>query len=218
MTSLAAAERSQDGTADDAAPSPKREAIIEAATECFLEAGYGAVSMDAIAHRAGVSKQTIYNHFGSKEDLFGAIIRGWCDQLLTPLLTPEIKAAGIEAALTSVARQFVELLLSPRSLALYRVLIAEAPRFPELGRISYLSGAAPAVDTLAHYLDEQRRTGGLAVQDSRLAAEQFFGMLNGHMQIRALLGIEPSPPPDAVAASIRRAVQTFLCAYLRDAP
>jgi TetR/AcrR family transcriptional repressor of mexJK operon len=191
----------------------KREAILDAATDLFLEGGYAAASMDAIATRAEVSKQTIYHHFGCKDGLFGAIINRRCDGLLSPFLTPETKQCGIEAALTSLARQFLELLLNPTSLALYRVLIAEAHRDPELGRISYAAGPQVAVRTLTDYIAEQAEAGRLAVGDPRIAAEQFFGMLTGHLQLRALLGVEERPDFEHTEEFIANAIRTFLAAH-----
>lgn len=196
-----------------ATASEKRETILEAAAEVFLRSGYGAASMDAVAQEAMVSKQTIYNHFGSKSALFAAIIQDRCDRLVTPLLTPEIKEKGVETALTSLARQFMDLMLAPTSLALYRVLMAETPRFPELGRESYRVGPAPAVQTLARYLRQQVRRGALSVKTPTLAAEQFFGTLTGHLQLRALLGVEERPPKAAVERHVRQAVQAFLRSY-----
>lgn len=195
--------------------SVKRETILKAATAVFLNSGYGAASMDVIAQEARVSKQTIYNHFGSKEALFAAIIRDRCDRLVTPLLTPEISKRGPESALTSLARQLVELMLTSSSLALYRVLMAEVPRFPELGRVSYAAGPVPAVETLARYLSEQVEAGALSVADPKLAAEQFLGTVTGHLQIRALLGVEERPPREALERYVDNAVQAFLRSYGR---
>ena len=77
----------------DGVPS-KRDAILEAAARVFFESGYAAASMDEIAREAGVSKQTVYSHFGAKEALFGAFIRDNCERLLEPILAPEIRAKG----------------------------------------------------------------------------------------------------------------------------
>ncbi len=194
-------------------PSAKEGAITEAATRAFLRDGYGGASMDAIAQEAGVSKQTIYNNFGSKEALFGAIVRDLCDQLLTPLLTPETKSQGLQAALTSLARQYLDLMLAPDSLALYRVLMAEVTRFPELGRVTYEAGPAPAVQSLARFLREQSDAGHIRAADPELAAEQFYGMLHGYLQLRALLGVEQSWSREELDHYLERAVDTFLAAH-----
>lgn len=191
----------------------KRTAIIEAATEVFLRDGFGQANMDAIAQVAGVSKQTIYHHFGNKSDLFGAIIRGKCDQLLEPLEMPSEAAMDLERALTSVARQFIAIMLAPSSLALHRVLMGEVQRFPELGRMSYRTGPARIVDTIAAYLAQQDAAGRLDLPDARFAAEQFYAMLTGHLQLRALLGVDTGPSPGQIERIVKHAVDTTLKIY-----
>ena len=191
----------------------KHAAILAAAREVFLDVGYGAASMDEIARRARVAKQTIYNHFGGKDALFGEIITKLCDDLLRPLSQPELRSGSPEATLAALAQEVMALMLEPSSLALHRLLVAEAPRFPELGAAAYRTGVERPVAALASYLDEQSRLGALAVPDARLAAEQFFGMLVGQIQIRALLGVELRPGPATLRAASDEAVRTFLARY-----
>lgn len=193
----------------------KDRAIVEAATDVFMRRGYKRASMDAIAAEAGVSKQTIYHHYGSKQALFAAVVDARCEQLLQPLHAPDLYARDIEEALRSLARQFLELILSPASLGLYRMLIAEAQRFPELGRIAYEHGPRAAVGVLADYLREQVRRGRITADDPELAAEQFFGKLLGHIQLRALLEVERRPPPARLEAHVDNAVRSFLAAHGR---
>lgn len=213
MKSISPGRRHAVVTAD--ASARKHAAIIAAAREVFLEVGYGAAAMDEIARRAGVAKQTIYNHFGGKDRLFGEIITKLCDDLLRPLSEPELRAGSPEAALDALAREVMALMLEPSSLALHRLLLAEAPRFPELGAAAYRTGVERPVDVLASYLDEQGRLGALAVPDARLAAEQFFGMLAGQIQLRALLGVELRPDPATLRAASDEAIRTFLARYAR---
>lgn len=199
------------------APRPeKRAAILAAAQAVFLDAGYPAANMDAIAAQAGVSKQTVYNHFGSKDDLFGAIIRDRCQQLLDALGSEQATADAPETVLYGFARIFVDKMLAPETLALYRTLMAEAQRSPELGEIYYRSGPALAAAGLADYLQDQTRRGVMSVPEPRIAAEQFFAMLGGHLQIRALLGIEPRPAADKIDAYIDNAVRMLLGAIKAD--
>jgi TetR/AcrR family transcriptional repressor of mexJK operon len=213
MKSIPAPRRHALVTAE--ASARKHAAILAAARDVFLDVGYGAAGMDEIARRAGVAKQTIYNHFGGKDALFGEIITTLCDDLLRPLSHPELRASSPEAALGALAQQVMTLMLEPSSLALHRLLVAEAPRFPELGAAAYRTGVVRPVDALASYLDEQSHLGMLAVPDVRLAAEQFFGMLVGQIQIRALLGVELHPDPAALRAAAEEAVRTFIARYAR---
>jgi TetR/AcrR family transcriptional repressor of mexJK operon len=202
-----------DAVVTAAASARKHAAILAAAREVFLEVGYGAASMDEIARRANVAKQTIYNHFASKDSLFGEIITRLCDDLLRPLSAPEPRARAPETALAALAAEVMALMLQPSSLALHRLLVSEAPRFPELGATAYRTGAERPIEELASYLDVQTRLGTLEVPQPRLAAEQFFGMLVGNIQLRALLGVEARPSERAIDAAIREAVQTFFARY-----
>jgi AcrR family transcriptional regulator len=196
--------------------SSKHQDILRAATEAFSEAGYERASMDEIAAKAAVSKATIYSHFGNKDALFEAIVRELCERLVTPLQPGELDRATPRETLTTFARSYVEVLLDPASLALHRLLVAEAPRNPDLVGASYRSGGAQAVLALAEYLAEETAKGTLAVPEPRLAAEQLFGMLNGHLQVRALFHIETRPSPDSLDRFISTAIAAFLRAYRPD--
>lgn len=184
--------------------------VVAAATRVFLRRGYRRASMDAIAREAGVSKQTIYNNFGNKESLFAAIARERCDRLIAALDIPDADTRAVEDVLVSMGRQFLELMLDPASLDLYRTLIAEANRFPELGRLSYDTGPRRAEEALAGFLAAQSSRGRIAVANPRRAAEQFFGMLKGNVQLRALLGVEVEKARGDIDQLAADAVALFL--------
>jgi hypothetical protein len=112
-----------------------------------------------------------------------------------------------------LARRFLKMLLTPSSLALHRMLVAEAPRFPDLAREIYSGGPARAVDELAIYLAEESRRGTLAVEDPPLAAEQFFGSLRGNLQLRALLDLGEAPSEAEIERAAAHAVRGFLRAH-----
>lgn len=189
----------------------KREAILEAASKVFLEVGFGAASMDAIANQAQVSKQTVYNHFGSKEELFAAMVRHSCDQT-TLAFSEAAKSGDPEKTLLAIGRHFMRLILSPDKMAMHRILLAEVPRFPELGRIYYQSGPEIIRRFLADYLAEQTRRGVLQVDNPRLTAEQFIGMLAG-CRTRTDLGVEPPPSEELQERYVRNAVAMLVKAY-----
>lgn len=191
----------------------KRRAVVDAATRMFLRHGYAGVSMDAIAREAGVSKQTIYNHHASKEALFGAIVRERCAGLLASLDIERGEARDVEAVLSSFAHRYLELVLDPSSLALYRLVMAEVTRLPELGEATYRLGPEVAETALAEFLEEQTRRGSLSVEHPRMAAGQFFGLLKGNLQIRALLGIRPGVSNARHEEIVAQAVRVFLAGY-----
>jgi len=103
----------------------KKLAVLKAALRLFLEQGFGATSMDAIAREAGVSKATLYAHVKSKEELFAAITATCAEQLLAAHTAFEHES-DIRAALLRFGREHVALLLSPEGAAMYRIVIAEA--------------------------------------------------------------------------------------------
>jgi TetR/AcrR family transcriptional repressor of mexJK operon len=186
----------------------KRDAILEAARKVFMEVGFGAASMDSIANEAKVSKQTVYNHFGSKEDLFAAMIRYWVEQKLIAF-NEAAKSGKPDDTLRAVAHQFLDHGAAEQRVAMYRILMGEAPRFPELGEIFYKAGPAVVRKFLADYLAEQDARGTLRVENPQLTSEQFFGMLNG-CQFKAQLGIERLPDKRAIDAYIEHAVMLIM--------
>lgn len=195
--------------------SSKREVIIKAATEVFLDCGYGSASMNAIACRAGVSKQTIYSHFGGKASLFGAIIKTKCTQLIAPVLSRERQGIRPEETLRNMAREFLKMMMSPENIANFRVVIAESGRFPELAKAFYMSGPRSAVESLSEYLAAQDRDGNLSIDDPIRSAGLFFAMLRSDFYICRLLGVEPEPAIGEINKTVDLAVKTFLAAHTR---
>ncbi|WP_114393384.1 TetR/AcrR family transcriptional regulator [Oleisolibacter albus] len=193
-------------------PDPeKRSAILDAAREVFLRDGYGA-SMDSVAERAGVSKQTIYKHFSAKEQLFQAIIRSHCDRVLEPLLAGR-EVRPPREALQILGVRFLELMQMPDYGRLLRTLAAAFPQFPALGELFYEAGPRRSRAALVAYLAEMDRHGLLHLPDPALAAEQFMGMVGGSIQLGALLGtgrpLSDTERQDRAAA----AVAVFMAAY-----
>lgn len=171
----------------DGGSSEKKTAVITAATHIFLEQGFHNASMDAIARAAGVSKQTIYNNFGSKEALFSAIVCERCMDRLSALLETQQARANAEATLHAFAKTLLQILLEPAALALHRLIIAESARFPEIGEIYHRAGPERGTRLLAEYLDRQCQLRHLNVQNTQLAAQQFTGALIGSVRTRALV-------------------------------
>jgi AcrR family transcriptional regulator len=199
------------GAAAGSAAARTRGAILKTAAALFLKHGYGGTSMDLIAAEAGVARQTIYNQFDSKEALFRAIFSALADDAMMPLAVAARKGASLRASLLRLARSHVAGALSPSRLALHRLVVAEAAHFPDLGRAIYDAGAARVVAHLADFLGEQTRLGHLDVPDPKVAAEQFFSMVTGFQQFRALMNVDA--PPREVDTRIEEAVDTFLRAF-----
>ncbi len=196
--------------------SRKGEAVLEAAGKLFLEHGYAAVSMDAVAREAGVSKATLYAHFTSKELLFGAVVSSRCTLMAETLELAEVHDAPLDVALRRVGRHILDFLLSPPVLTVFRIAIAESLRFPDLARAYYAAGPLAGHERLAAWMAEEQRRGRLrADADPRQAAEHLIAMLRGTALLRGVLGIAPAPGAaeldrivGAAADVIRRAYGT----------
>lgn len=191
-------------------PSAKQRAILAAATATFLEIGYDAASMDRIAQRAGVSKITIYKHFASKEALFSEIALRKCDHILEPLHRLGENGSSLKDCLLSVAQQMLTTFLDAEAMGLYRLIIAEVKKFPDLGRALFASGPKKAVDALAQWLEHQNHLGLLRVPHPQRAASLFFGMVGGAFDTQCLL--MPDTPIDQkdLQAHAEDAVAVFL--------
>lgn len=189
----------------------KRAAILDTARDLFFEHGYG-VGLETIAARAGVSRQTIYNLFESKDDLFAAIVQESSGQITAALaeLTPESTPRDV---LTALGVGFLSKILSDRAVQFQRLLIGSAASFPTLGPTFYANGPGRGLARLAAYLDRETTNQRLAVSDPVLAAEQFFGMLMGHRSMRRTLRIDGELPPEEIRRRVDAAVSAFLRAY-----
>jgi AcrR family transcriptional regulator len=193
--------------------SRKEQQILDAASRLFMAEGYGAVSMDAIAREAGVSKATLYARFRGKEELFAAIIGVACRRHAEALSGAEAEHLDVGTALRRMAHGFLSHILTPEGAAIYRIVIGETPRFPELGQSFFESGPRITLGRLAAFLEAADARGELKVPEPRAAAEQFAGMLKGELHLRYILGIGPAPSAADIERKVEQTVTAFLRAY-----
>jgi TetR/AcrR family transcriptional repressor of mexJK operon len=191
----------------------KVQQILEAAARLFLAQGYGATSMDAIAREAGVSKATLYAHYKGKDELFAEMIAIRAAEHSAASTGLGLEGKDIREQLLRIADDHVALLLSREALGIYRVVLAEVARFPEIGRAFYESGVRLRHGQLVDYFTRADAAGMLRIDQPRRAAGEFFGMVGGHLQMHALLGLGVEFSPDDRAAIVAHAVDTFLRAY-----
>jgi AcrR family transcriptional regulator len=166
----------------------KRDAVLDAASQVIAERGLGA-PLDAIARRAGVSKQTLYNQFGDRAGLVRAMISRRVDALAAPLTRG---GTSSEAVLAEYAREMMNVLLAPGNLAATRLAIQGAIDMPDIARTIHQVGAQASRARLADYLRTETAAGRLDVDDPNEAAELFAGMV-GALQVRTLMGVTPAP-------------------------
>jgi len=188
----------------------KREEILAAAARVFQEEGYEVASMDRIAEAAGASKRTVYNHFGSKEALFDAVVE---EQLATMLAQKRIAfevGRPLTAQLADFARAKSLSGADEGALALYRVILGVFVRDPARAR-DVMERASAGEDALARWLAEAHTAGALAVEAPRAAADLFWGMASGMLFWPQLL---EAPLSEAERSRrIAELVETFLCRF-----
>ena len=187
-----------------------RHEILHATAEVFLERGYAGASIDQVIARVGGSKRAIYSHFGGKRELFEAIVRRNSGRILGALGREEVVRRDVAATLLDFGMRALTILMSPTPLALYRLVVAEGARFPELARAFFDAGPGRGAAGLAQALREFQRRGEIRVSDPRRAAEHFIGMLRDDLHLRVVLGLRPAPGPREIEQSVRQAVEIFL--------
>lgn len=188
----------------------RRERFIDVAREAFCRHGYGATTMSEIAAAAGGSKTTLWSYFPSKEDLFAAV----CDDLVDRYggaLTIEIDTdAPIDAQLTGFGHALLSTILSPPVIALQRMVIGEAGRFPELARMFYERGPARGKARIAAICALAMERGQLRAGDPQIAARQLAGLLQAGSWHWRLLGIIDDVSDSRNDEEVRLAVYAFL--------
>jgi TetR/AcrR family transcriptional regulator, mexJK operon transcriptional repressor len=164
-----------------------RARILDVATALFFAEGYGATSIEAIAKAAGISKRTFYHRFRDKAELFGAVVHGLIERLRPANDANLFLGGGIDEILRKLAEAILHAALSPEALALQRIIVAEATRFPELAAVLSRQGARrESIQRIGGLLEHAAQTGELALHNPAFAAEQFIQMLVSAPQRRAL--------------------------------
>jgi TetR/AcrR family transcriptional repressor of mexJK operon len=185
-------------------PSDCRSRLIQAATEAFIEEGYRA-SVEQLAARAGVARQTLYNHFPSKDELFREVIRQVTAILL---ITLDDGDGGLRERLLRFGLAFRSKALSVEGLGFYRALVAEIPRQPKMAADFYNAGPAKTAARLRVVLSAAMECGELRREEPEFATTLLLSMLVGAERSHCLLTGEAPPVPDAV--HVGRIIDCFL--------
>lgn len=191
---------------------PKRRDVLDAGTEEFLEKGYAGTTLAMIAERAQVSTATVFKHFPTKADIFGAIM-GEVFGNDADALPIAIEVGNPRAGLLEIGIDYANLLRDPKVRALFRVMIAEVPRFPELGRELYEKGKLPYLTRLQDYIRAEIAAGTMKIDNVDLAVRQFLGMINDIVFWPHMLIVDLSETEEEAQAVVAGAVETMLRAY-----
>jgi AcrR family transcriptional regulator len=195
----------------------KRQQIIQAASHLFTEQGYLSTSMDQVAEAAGVSKQTVYSHFGAKDDLFRFCVE---DRCIANAMNEAVLAdkAPIRAVLMAFSQHFYHLIQSREAVQLCRLCAANAELHPEISQIFFDAGPAQVMATLQHYLARKVEQGQLRNCDVAVATDQLLCLLKTNGHFKALLGVPHEELPEERDRYIASSVDMFLSYYGTDHP
>jgi TetR/AcrR family transcriptional repressor of mexJK operon len=184
-----------------------RERVLRAATTSFLAHGYRS-SVDEIARRAGVAKQTVYHHFPNKDELFKEVARDLAQRVLVELDAPP---ANLREGLLRFSLAYRQRTLGAQGISAFRTLVPEVPRFRSVARTMYGNSAGEMVRRLAQYLERFMDAGELRRDDAHFGAEMLLSMLAGLDRMKRLFGV--TNEGESEARRTARIVDCFLRAY-----
>jgi len=190
----------------------KGAAVLEAAKHLFTTQGFDGTSMDQIAAEAGVSKLTVYSHFGDKETLFAAAVKAYCEQRLPTSLFEPRPEVPLRERLLQIARAFFAMISSPEAVAGHRILCTPQMAESPLPQMFWEAGPKRVQDAFAELLRSRMNNGELEIDDVPRAASQFFSLLKGEPHAQLVFGCGRSCSQDT-ETHITATVDLFLRAY-----
>ncbi len=193
----------------------KYDQVIEGARSVFLSAGFEGASVDEIARVAGVSKATLYSYFPDKRLLFIEVVRAECQRQVDEAHRAVAFDAPPRDVLRFGARRVIEFYTSDFGRGVHRICVAEAERFPELGREFYESGPAMARRQVCDFLAAACAAGHLEIDDLSLAADQFLALCQADLHDRVICGTQTEFTEPEIVRVVEGAVETFLARYGR---
>lgn len=188
----------------------KRQQIIDAAIECFLELGYKGTSMNAVAEHARVTKQTIYSHFKDKENLFKSVIQSvTLDYVRSEINSPKMANKSSRAMLLKIARTIIARHEDPRYKRFFRTMVGEAGRFPELAQVFIEATVKPTISLVTSLLSNKDE---FDIPDPNAFARVFMGTLINYCMQQNILRARQFFPFDQkrIIAEIMRLVDLHL--------
>jgi TetR/AcrR family transcriptional regulator, mexJK operon transcriptional repressor len=194
-------------------PDERRAAILDIAREAFLQDGYSGTSMSRIAALVGGSKATLYSYFPSKKDLFVAVIDRETAGLFDRIFNLKVTAVDSQEAITELARRCLDGLLSDTIVSGYRLIIAEAGRFPEIGKTTYELAVRRGLERIARYFAKAIGEGTLRPCNPKEAADTFLDLTAGNLHTQRLWNSIEGLDDAALNAEAERITAVFLAIY-----
>lgn len=189
----------------------KRAAIIAAATSLFLVNGYAGTSLARVAEAAEVSKATLFKQFPTKARLFESMVKEHWNPDGDE--RPEPESGDLASGLAEYGRRYAALMSRPEMVGLYRIVIAEMPRFPDLAETHFDVGKMPFFDSVRRYLAAEHKAGAARVEDPVAATTQFMGMISNFTFWPRLTVVGWNPTDAETARVVDDAVATMVARY-----
>jgi len=190
----------------------KRQQILDAAVSLFTEQGYAATSMDLIAKNADVSKQTVYSHFGSKDELFSASVEYKCESLhILDLSLDDL--SDPQTILLKLAQNFTDFITSKEACAVHKICVFESTTYPQVSEMFYKAGPLRVTNEVTLLMAKLHQQKILDIENPKQAALQFLNMMKGELWMQTEFNIKDRISPEEVEKYLRDSVAFFIRGY-----
>ncbi len=191
----------------------KYDQVLNGARAVFMRDGFDGASVDDIAREAGVSKATLYSYFPDKRLLFTEVIRVECRRQTDDAEASIEGDVPARVMLQIAAERITAYILSDFGQQMFRIVVAEGPRFPGLGAEFYQFGPGLIKERLKHHMRCCLDAGQFAIEDVDLAAGQFMQLCKATIHEKLIFGLADTITPDEVALIVTGAVDMFMARY-----
>ncbi len=209
MTAVVARERVSQADRREA----RRQAMMDAALELFMERGYAGTGISDVVRRSGGSLSTFYELFGSKAGLFRAIVEAKSASIVAIFDNPDIDRKSPREALTELGHRLFAMVMGPEGMAAIRAIILEGAEYPELADTFFHHGPEVGETRVSAYLAQQTEKGRLRIADPQRASQQFCALIRGEFHLRSLCGLPQPLDAETRDRHIEETVAMFLRAY-----
>ena len=193
----------------------KRAAILDAAKRLFVSQGFERVSMDQIATEAGVSKLTVYSHFGDKDSLFTEAVRAHCEEGMPTTLFVAEPDTPVRERLIAIGNAFFSMIMTPEAIAGHRILCSPQIATSSMPAAFWEAGPQRVQQAFTELLERRIAAGDLDIDDTERAAAQFFTLLKGEAHAKAVFGYCCGRRQETPEEHVDAVVELFLRAYAR---
>jgi AcrR family transcriptional regulator len=194
----------------------RRQAMLDAATDLFLEKGYERTSLTDIVDRSKGSRTTLYEQFGNKEGLLRAMVEDSSSRLWQVIDSPDETPSFAEAELVDLGRRFITAALAPNAVAVFRIVVAEGHRVPDIAEFFFDRGPRIIKERLTQRFRLASAGSPLAIGSPEVLTQVFLGAVIGDLWIRQALGLAPLCGDEEIEAHVRIAVRIFLDGIARS--